>query len=111
MVYFSVPNLTESNRSEIVGSLSKKVNIVHDKLQTTQKEHGEIEIKLQSKIDLIRVEKAKLDQEIKIKEKQIKENTTEIKKIKDDVEQVSLAILTISSIKITYKLFKGKTFC
>lgn len=59
-----------------------------NKLESTKKEYIENEIKLQSNIDSIRVEKAKLDQEIKIKEKQIMGNTSEIKKLKEVVEQV-----------------------
>lgn len=61
---------------------------MHNELQSTEKEHGQIEVKLQSKIDSFREEKAKVDQEIKIKENQIKENTADILKMKDDVEQV-----------------------
>lgn len=44
---------------------------------------------MQSDIDTIRVEKANVDQEIKIKEKQILENASEIKKLKEDVDQVN----------------------
>jgi len=61
---------------------------MNDKLESTQKEHREAETKLQSNIDSLRVEKAKLDQEIKTKEKQIRENTSQIKKFNNDVEQV-----------------------
>lgn len=61
---------------------------MNDKLKSTLKKYNEIEIKLQSCIDTTRVEKAKLDQEIKIKEKQIEKNTSEITKLKKDVEQV-----------------------
>lgn len=61
---------------------------MNDKLESTQREHCEIEKKLQSDIDSMRIEKAKLDQDIKIKEKQIVENTNEIKVLKRDVEQV-----------------------
>jgi len=57
-------------------------------LQSTQKEHSEIEIGLQSNIDSMRVEKAKLEQQIKMKEKQINDNNREITKINNDVEQV-----------------------
>lgn len=66
---------------------------MNDKLDFTKKEHCTIENKLQSDIDLIRVDKAKLDQDIKIKEKQILENTSEIKKLKEAVEQVSRILL------------------
>lgn len=86
--FFLVPNLTETNHSEVVDDLSKHINSMIDKLETTQKEHSEIEIKLQSNIDSMRVEKAKVDQDIKIKEKQIDENTSEITKLKKNVEQV-----------------------
>lgn len=61
---------------------------MHNELQSTEKEHGQIATKLQSKIDSFREEKAKVDQEIKIKENQIKENMADILKMKDDVEQV-----------------------
>lgn len=61
---------------------------MNDKLEFIQKENCDTEIKLQSNIDLLRVEKAKLDQEIKIKEKQFLENSSEIKKLMKDVEQV-----------------------
>lgn len=61
---------------------------MNDQLESTKREHGETEIKLQSDIDSMRVEKAKIDQEVKIKEKQILENTSEIKKLKGAVEQV-----------------------
>lgn len=61
---------------------------LHSELLSTQKEHQIIENNLQSNIDSFREQKAKLDQEIKIKEKHIKENNSEINKIKDDVEQV-----------------------
>jgi len=83
-----VPDLTEFNRAQVISSLSANLNCMNDKLKSTQKEHGEIENKLQSNIDSIRVEKAKLDQEIKIKEKQILENTSEIQKFKKDIDQV-----------------------
>jgi len=72
----------------VVGDLSKKLSSLHSELQSTQKEHLVTENKLQLSIDSFREQKAKLDQEIKIKDKQIKENTSEINKIKDDVEQV-----------------------
>lgn len=83
-----MPDLTEFNRTEVINDLSKNLNSKNDKLESTQKEYREIEIKLQSNIDSIRVEKAKLDQEIKIKDKQIWENTSEIQKFKKDIEQV-----------------------
>jgi len=83
-----VPDLTEFNRAQVISSLSTNLNSMNDKLESTRKEHREIENKLQSNIDSIRVEKAKLDQEIKIKEKQILENTSEIQKFKKDIDQV-----------------------
>lgn len=83
-----MPDLTEFNRIEIIGNVSKEIKSMNDKLESTQKENYETEIKLQSNIDSLRVEKAKLDQEIKIKEKQILENSSEIKKLTKDVEQV-----------------------
>jgi len=83
-----VPNLTESNRLEVINNVLGKINFMNDKLKSTLKKYNEIEIKLQSCIDTTRVEKAKLDQEIKIKEKQIEKNTSEITKLKKDVEQV-----------------------
>lgn len=89
-------NLTEFNRSEVIGNLSKKINSINDELESTQKEHGEMEIKLQSNIDSMRVEKAKIDQEIKIKEKTIDENISEITRLKKYVERV---------IKIIFKCF------
>lgn len=88
-----MPDLTEFNRTKVIGNLSNKLNLINDQLQSTQKEHSETEIKLQSDIDSMRVEKAKIDQEIKIKEKQILENTSEIKKLKGAVEQVIKFIL------------------
>lgn len=83
-----MPDLTEFNRAQVISSLSANLNCMNDNLESTQKEHREIENKLQSNIDSIRVEKAKLDQEIKIKEKQILENTSEIQKFKKDIDQV-----------------------
>lgn len=88
-----MPDLTEFNRIEVIGNLSNKLNLMNDQLQSTQKQHSETEIKLQSDIDSKRVEKAKIDQEIKIKEKQILENTSEIEKLKGAVEQVIKIIL------------------
>lgn len=85
-----VPDLTEFNRTQVISNLSNGLNSMNDKLEFTLKEHREIETKLQSNIDSMRVEKAKLDQEIKIKEKQMLENTSEIKKFKRDIEQVIL---------------------
>jgi hypothetical protein len=61
---------------------------MNDKLECIQKENYNTEIKLQSNIDYLRVEKAKLDQEIKIKEKHFLENSSEIKNLSKDVEQV-----------------------
>lgn len=83
-----VPKVSEFNSLEVIDELSKKINFINDKLESTQKEHIENESKLQSNIDSLRVEKAKLDQEIKIKEKQILGNINEIKKLKEVVEQV-----------------------
>lgn len=83
-----MPDLTEFNRTEVISDLSNNLNSKNNKLESTQKEYRETEIKLQSNIDSMRVEKAKLDQEIKIKEKQIWENTSEIQKFKKDIEQV-----------------------
>jgi len=83
-----VPDLTEFNRTQVISILSNNLNSMNNKLESTQKEHREIENKLQSNIDTMRVEKAKLDQEIKIKEKQILENTSEIQKFKKDIDQV-----------------------
>lgn len=88
-----MPDLTEFNRSQVISNLSKSLISMNDKLESTQKEHREIETKLQSNIDSMRVEKAKLDQEIKIKEKQILENTSEIQKFKKNIEQVITFVL------------------
>lgn len=88
MYVYIVPDLTEFNRTDVIDKLSMKLKSSNDKFEFTQREHSEIEKKLQLDIDTIRVEKAKLDQEIKIKEKQILENTNEIKVLKKDVEQV-----------------------
>jgi len=85
---YLVPDLTEFNRTEVISDLSNNLNSKNNKLESTQKEYRDIEIKFQSNIDSMRVEKAKLDQEIKIKEKQIWENTSEIQKFKKDIEQV-----------------------
>lgn len=85
---FLVPDVTERNRMEIQGDLSEKLNTMNVDLESTLKDHGKIENTLQSDIDSARVEKAKLDQEIKIKEKQIVENSTEINGLKQDIEQV-----------------------
>lgn len=93
-----MPNLTEFNRTEVIINLSNKLNLMNDQLQSTQKQHSETEIKLQSDIDSMRVKKAKIDQEIKIKEKQILENTSEIEKLKGAVEQVITIILWIYKI-------------
>lgn len=91
-----MPDLTEFNRTQVISNLSNGLNTMNDKLKSTQKEYREIETKLQSNIDSTRVEKAKLDQEIKIKEKQILENTSEIKNLKKDVEQVIKIWLIVS---------------
>lgn len=88
MYVYVVPDLTEFNRTDVIDNLSLKLKSMNDKFESTQREYGEIEKKLQLDIDSIRVEKAKLDQEIKIKEKQILENTNEIIVLKKDVEQV-----------------------
>lgn len=88
-----MPELSDLNRTEIVDNLSKKLNSMNNELESTQREHCEIEKNLQSNIDLLREEKAKLDQEIKIKEKQIFENTSEIKKLKEIVEQVIFLLI------------------
>lgn len=74
----------------VIDNLLKKLNTMRNELQSTEKEHGQIEVMLQSKIDSFREEKAKVDQEIKIKENQIKENMADILKMKDDVEQVTI---------------------
>uniref|UniRef100_A0A2S2NEI3 DNA repair protein RAD50 n=1 Tax=Schizaphis graminum TaxID=13262 RepID=A0A2S2NEI3_SCHGA len=104
-----VPDLTEFNRSQVISNLSNSLISMNDKLESTQKEHREIESKLQSNIDSMRVEKAKLDQEIKIKEKQILENTSEIQKYKKNIEQVrhsaeKLSALQESKLDIETKL-------
>lgn len=83
-----MPALTECNRIEVTQNLSKELQSMNDKLESIQKENCGTEIKLQSNIDSLRVEKAKLDQEIKIKEKHVLENSSEIKKLMKDVEQV-----------------------
>lgn len=110
-----VPDLTEFNRTEVIDKLSIKLKYMNDKFDSTQREHGEIEKKSQLHIDSIRVEKAKLDQEIKIKEKQILENTNEIKVLKKDVEQVIKLFINLK-IHFTKEFFikciiiLGKTF-
>ncbi|XP_060840875.1 DNA repair protein RAD50 [Rhopalosiphum padi] len=109
----NVPDLTEFNRSQVISNLSKSLISMNDKLESTQKEHREIETKLQSNIDSMRVEKAKLDQEIKIKEKQILENTSEIQKFKKNIEQVrhsaeKLSALQESKLDIETKLDRLK---
>ncbi|XP_029343905.1 DNA repair protein RAD50 isoform X3 [Acyrthosiphon pisum] len=106
---FNLPDLTEYNRVQVISNLSNNLSSMNDKLESTQKEHREIENKLQSNIDSIRVEKAKLDQEIKIKEKQILENTSEIQKLKKDIDQVrnsaeKLSALQKSKVDIETKL-------
>lgn len=83
-----MPKVSEFNSLEVIDELSQKLNFINDKLKSTQKDHAENEIKMQSNIDSLRVEKAKLDQEIKIKEKQIVGNISEIKKLKEVVEKV-----------------------
>ncbi|CAI6346339.1 unnamed protein product [Macrosiphum euphorbiae] len=95
----NLPDLTEFNRAQVISSLSANLNCMNDKLESTQKEHREIENKLQSNIDSIRVEKAKLDQEIKIKEKQILENTSEIQKFKKDIDQVRHSAEKLSTLQ------------
>ncbi|XP_025200798.1 DNA repair protein RAD50 [Melanaphis sacchari] len=94
-----LPDLTELNRTEVISNLSNSLNSMNDKLESTQKEHREIETKLQLNIDSMRVEKAKLDQEIKIKEKQIMENTSEIKKLKKEFEQVKNSAEKLSALQ------------
>ncbi|KAE9545442.1 hypothetical protein AGLY_000985 [Aphis glycines] len=95
----NLPDLTEFNRIQVIHNLSNSLNSMNDKLECTLKEHREIETKLQSNIDSMRVEKAKLDQEIKIKEKQMLENTSEIKKFKRDVEQVRHSAEKLSALQ------------
>lgn len=91
-MFFSVPNLSEHNRLVVINDLSNEVKSKNDILESTLKEYNKIEIQMQTNIDTTRVENAKLDQEIKIKEKQIVENTSEIKKLKEVVEQVTKII-------------------
>ncbi|XP_025414138.1 DNA repair protein RAD50 [Sipha flava] len=104
-----LPALTKFNRIEVIRILSNELKSMNDKLECIQKENYNTEIKLQSNIDYLRVEKAKLDQEIKIKEKHFLENSSEIKNLSKDVEQVKylaskLTILEKSKVDNETKL-------
>lgn len=110
MYVYLVPDLTEFNRTNVIDKLSMKLKSMNDEFESTQKELGEVEKKLQYDIDSVRVEKAKLDQEIQMKEKQILENTNEIKALKKDVEQVTailklfIYIYNFFSVILFYKI-------
>lgn len=85
-------DLSEHNREEAIRDLSIEIKSKNDNLELTQNEHSKIEIQMQTNIDTTRVEKAKLDHEIKIKQKQFIENTSEIVKQENIVEQVTKMI-------------------
>lgn len=88
-------DLSEHNRGEAIRVLSNDIKSKNDNLDSTQNEHSKIEIKMQTEIDTTRVEQAKLDHEIKIKQKQIIENTSEIIKQQNLVEKVTKMILSM----------------
>lgn len=100
-----VPDITELNRLEIQEDLSEKLNSMNITLESTLKEHSKLEKEMQSDIDSVRVEKAKLDQEIKIKEKQIIENSSEIDVLKKDIEQVIYIIEYILNMLVSIICF------
>ncbi|VVC25617.1 Hypothetical protein CINCED_3A008104 [Cinara cedri] len=95
----NLPDLFEHNRREVITDLSNEINSKNNKLESTKKEHKQIEDQMQIHIDTTRVEKAKLDQDIKIKEKQIVDNTFEIKKLKEVVEQIKQSAQRLEILK------------
>lgn len=80
--------VTEYNQNETIAKLSEFLKSMSSSLESTKNQNRQVEQEIQLEMDTIREKKAKLEHEIVLKEKQLKENQIETMNAKKAIDQV-----------------------
>ncbi|XP_050431773.1 DNA repair protein RAD50 isoform X2 [Adelges cooleyi] len=101
--------VSESTQTQVIDKITNSLKNMNNVLESTQNQYRQVEHELQLQIDETRERKAKLEHEIHMKEKQIKETGVDIKNTKEAVEEVKhsanrLGVLKNEMVEIDKKL-------
>ncbi|XP_050538182.1 DNA repair protein RAD50 [Daktulosphaira vitifoliae] len=91
--------ITESNQKEAIAKLSDFLKNMNNSLELTKNQNSQVEHDIQLEMDKIREMKAKLEHEILLKEKQLKENQIEITNAKKAIDRVKSSANKLLTLK------------